>query len=160
MITAALAALDPGVRFNKDDMKMEVIAELVEAYEEEHSDKRTFGELMKIFNSLYSFVQLTIDTPSSHLAGMFPVLDLQMWVDKDNCLLYKFYSKPCSSRYVIPEKSAHSKRIKMCVLVEEGLRRMKNCSRRLDWEHRKGVMVEWARKLNRCGYPETYAIKS
>ena len=84
-ITAALAALDPGVKFNKDEMKMEAIDELVEADKEEHSDKRTFGELMKIANSLYSVVQLTIDTPSSHLAGTFPVLDLQMW---DNCLLY------------------------------------------------------------------------
>ena len=87
---------------------------------------------MKIANSLYSFVQLTIDTPSSHLAGTFPVLDLQMWVDKDNCLLYKFYAKPCSSKYVIPAKSAHSTRMKMCVLVEEGLLRMRNCSRKLD----------------------------
>ena len=45
--------------------------------------------------------------------------------------------------------------MKMSVLVEEGVRRMRNNSRGLDWNVRKGVMEEWARKLCRSGYPCT-----
>ena len=81
-ITAALVALDSGVRFNKDDTKMEVNKELEESDRQEPADKRTFKELSNIANTLFSFVQLTTDTPSSHQAGMCPVLDLQMWVDE------------------------------------------------------------------------------
>ena len=50
----------------------------------------------------------------------------------DGLIGYKFFSKPCASKFVIPEKSAHSKQMKMAVLVEEGLRRMRNCSRGLE----------------------------
>ena len=43
--------------------------------------------------------------------------------------------------------------MKMSVLVEEGLRRMRNCSRGMEWEERRKFMEEWARKLKRSGYP-------
>ena len=78
-----------------------------------------------------------------------------MFVGMDGTIMYKFYKKPCASKFVIPEKSAHSKQMKMSVLVEEGMRRMRNCSEGLDWEERRGIMEEWARKLRRSGYPAT-----
>ena len=56
---------------------------------------------------------------------------------------------------VIPYKSAHSKKMKMAVLVEEGLRRFRNTSRRLDSEKSRKVMANWSRKLKRSGYPVT-----
>ena len=86
---------------------------------------------------------------------MCPVLDLQVFVGNDGLIGYKFFSKPCASKFVIPEKSAHSKQMKMAVLVEEGLRRMRNCSRGLEWSVRKTIMEEWARKLRRSGYSVT-----
>ena len=49
---------------------------------------------------------------------------------------HHLFEKPCASKFVIPEALAHSKKMKMSVLVEEGVRRMRNCSRRLgddDW---------------------------
>ena len=98
---------------------MEVNKELEESDRQEPADKRTFTELSKIANTLYSFVQLTTDTPSSHQAGMCPVLDLQMWVNEEGQLMYKFYSKQCSSKFVIPAESAHSKQMKMSVFVEK-----------------------------------------
>ena len=97
---------------------MEIVTELVVSDMQEHDDHRTFTELSKIANTLYSFVQLTTDTPSSHQAGRCPVLDLQLSVDQEGQLKYKFYSKQCSSKYVIPAMSAHSKKMNMSVLVE------------------------------------------
>ena len=39
------------------------------------------------------------------------------------------------------------------LMVEEGLRRMRNCSRGMEWQERRQIMEEWARKLKRSGYP-------
>ena len=134
---------------------MEIVAVLEELDREEHEDKRTFEELKKIANTVFDCVQFTYDTPSSHEAGMCPVLDLQVYIDQEDMIKYQFYSKPSACKFVIPSQSAHSKQMKMSVLVEEGVRRMRNNSRGLDWHVRKEVMEEWARKLRRSGYPCT-----
>ena len=39
--------------------------------------------------------------------------------------------------------------------MEEGLRRLRNHSRGLDWERSRVVMAAWAMKLRRSGYPAT-----
>ena len=73
----------------------------------------------------------------------------------NNQIFHEFYEKPCASKMVIPYKSAHSRKMKMAVLVEEVVRRMRNASRGLDAEVTRRVMAEWSRKLRRSGYPET-----
>ena len=70
-------------------------------------------------------------------------------------MVHEFYEKPWASKMVIPYKSAHSKKMKMAVLVEEGLRRLRNTSRGLDAEKSRKVMANWSRKLRRSGYPAT-----
>ena len=85
-----------------------------------------------------------------------PVLDLQVYVGEDGLLKYEFYEKPRSSRLAIPARSAHSKQQKLSVMVEEGLRRLRNNSQGLEWEVRRRCMEKWARKLQRSGYPATF----
>ena len=156
-ITDVLAALAPGVRFDKAKNKMVKVLELVEADQLVAEDTRTMEELRKISNTVFRCVQFTVDCPSSHQAGMVPVLDLQMFVE-DGLVKYHFFEKPCASKFAIPEASAHSKKMKMLVLVEEGVRRMRNCSRRLgedDWRVRRKVLEGWSMKLKRSGYPAT-----
>ena len=62
-------------------------------------------------------------------------------------LVHDFYEKPCASKFVIPHTSAHSKKMKMAVLVEEGVRRLRNASPGLEWERSRSVMEKWSRKL-------------
>ena len=45
--------------------------------------------------------------------------------------------------------------MKMSVLVEEGVRRLRNCSRGMDWEVSRKVMASCSQKLRRSGYPTT-----
>ena len=45
--------------------------------------------------------------------------------------------------------------MKMSVLVEEGLRRLRNNSLGLGWESSRKVMEKWSHKLRRSGYPES-----
>ena len=76
----------------------------------------------------------------------------------DGSVNYFFYEKPCTAKVVIPKVLAHSKRMRMSVLVEEGVRRMRNCSKRLGnegWPVRVGILEKWCMKLRRSGYPVT-----
>lgn len=59
-------------------------------------------------------------------------------------------------KFVIPYQSAHSKKMKLSVMVEEGVRRLRNNSQGMDWETIRSMMEEWSRKLRRSGYPETF----
>ena len=155
--TVALKALDAGVRFDAEKIKMVVVPDLVEGDLEIPEDIRTMNELKKIANTVYNCVQFTYDCPSKYVGkeGEMPVLDVQMNVEEDS-IKYEFYEKPCASGLAIPASSAHSKQMKLSVMVEEGLRRLRNNSRGLDWEKRRKVMEDWSRKLKRSGYKATF----
>ena len=154
-VTEIAKALDPGVRFDESQMKMVKIIELEESDMNVPEDERTMEELRKIANTIFKCVQFTTECPSGQENGKVPVLDLQLYVGEDGLVKHEHYEKPCTNDFVIPAKSAHSKKMKMSVLVEEGLRRLRNCSRGLDANVRKRVMTAWATKLRRSGYPET-----
>ena len=83
----------------------------------------------------------------------FNVSYLQLYVAEKDQIKYEFNEKPWENKYVIPAISAHSK-MKLWVLVEEGLRRLGNCSQGMAAEVRQGIMGRWARKLKRSRYPE------
>ena len=128
--------------------------ELVEQDKEVEDDSRTMNLLKSISNTITNCVQYTVDCPSLNTDGKVPVLDLKVSVEEGE-VVHDFYEKPCTSKFVIPYTSAHSRKMKMAVLVEEGLRRLRNTSRGLDWERSRVVMEEWSRKLKRSGYPAT-----
>ena len=76
--TDALAAIDPGVRF--DGKKLVKFDELVESDKAAAADERTMQILKEIGNSIYKCVQFRIDCPSLHPSGMVPILDLNVYV--------------------------------------------------------------------------------
>ena len=115
--TDVLVAVDPGVKF--DGEKLVKDNDKVEEDEQIPEDKRTMEILKDIANTIYKCVQFTVDCPSKYLDGKVPVLDLQVYT-RNNQIYHEFYEKPCASKMVIPYKSAHSRRMKMTVLVEEG----------------------------------------
>ena len=154
-VTEIAKAIDPGVRFDETKSKMVKIAELVESDREVPEDERTMEELRKIANTIFKCVQFTTECPSGQEEGKVPVLDLKLYVGEDGLVKHEHYEKPCANDFVIPENSAHGKKMRMSVLVEEGLRRLRNCSRGLDAGVRKKVMKAWAMKLRRSGYPVT-----
>ena len=147
-----MASVEPGVRY--DGEKLVRIEELVEEDEAIEEDLRTMNLLKTIANDITECVQFTVDCPSLNQDGRVPVLDLGVSVE-DGQVVHDHYEKPCASKFVIPFNSAHSRKMKMAVLVEEGLRRLRNTSRGLDWERSRVVMERWSRKLRRSGYPAT-----
>ena len=81
-------------------------------------------------------------------------MDLQVY-NENNRIIHTFFEKPVACKVTLPYSSAHSMKMKMAVLVEEGIRRMRNNSRGLDWEVRRNVMAQFSMKMRRSGYPET-----
>ena len=86
--------------------------------------------------------------------GRLAVLDLELEV-KNGRIEHGYFEKACTSEVVIPYTSAHSRKMKMSIMVEEGVRRLRNAARGLDWERSRAVMETWSRKLRRSGYPAT-----
>ena len=150
--TEGLAALEPGVKF--EGGKLVIDEDKVEEDKAKADDLRTFEVLKDIGNSFFDCIQFTIDVPSLNENGRLPVLDLNLRV-ANNKFEHEFFQKTCTSEMLIPYTSAHSRKMKMSVLVEERVRRLRNHSRGLDWERSRQVMEEWSRKLRRSGYPET-----
>ena len=74
---------------------------------------------------------------------------------KNGRIEHGYFEKACTSEVVIPYTSAHSRKMKMSIMVEEGVRRLRNAARGLDWERSRAVMETWSRKLRRSGYPAT-----
>ena len=148
----ALVSLDPGVRF--EDGKLLVREDLVEEDKNIPGDERTMNVLKEIADQVYKCVEFTVDYPSTHLEKSVPVLDLRVYSEGGQ-ILHKFYEKPCASRMVIPHKSAHSRKMKMAVLVKKGIPRLRNHSRGQEWECNRKVMESWSHKLRRIGYPAT-----
>ena len=115
---------------------------------------RAMNVFKDIGNSIYNCMQFTIDCPTFHPSGMVPIVDLQVYTEK-NPLVHNFFEKPVASKETIPYGSAYSLKMKMAVFVEEGMRRMMKMSIGLEWEHRRKVRTQFSIKLRRSGYPET-----
>ena len=88
----------------------------------EERTSRTIGE---IANTIDSNIQVTIDRPGNNRNGKVPILDIEVWVDRDsNRIGHSFYRKPIASKYVIMQRSAMPQSTKRNTLFQEGLKRV------------------------------------
>ena len=69
------------------------------------------------------------DIPENHSDGRLPMLDLKLYTCETGPFLrHSFYKKEVSSRYLIPYNSALPENVKRPILIQEGLRRVRNIS--------------------------------
>ena len=102
-----MKGLDPGVRYNIDEDKMEVKNELIENDRNIPEDERTMKELEKIGSSIHPSIKTTSDYPSKSVDNKMPLLDLKIWSENDS-VRFAYYEKPTNSKFTIPVQSAHS----------------------------------------------------
>ena len=96
------------------------------------SDQRTMREVVKMANSITNIVQFTGDCPSLNLSGKMPLLDLQVWVDK-NKLWYKHFRNPMANPLLMMNISAMPDIIKRTALTQEVVRIRRNTHPELPW---------------------------
>ena len=82
---------------------------------------RIFGE---IANSIDPAIQVEIDFPSKKADKMMPILDMQMAMDANNLVKYKFYRKPQSNKYTMMARSALSNKTKRSTLTDMAMTRL------------------------------------
>ena len=73
---------------------------------------------------------MEVDTPENHTNLKLPILDTSMWLES-NCgvtrIRHEFYKKPMSSEHVTWKRSALGKKQIRDILVQDLVRRLRNC---------------------------------
>ena len=125
--------------------------------EQEEGDKRLAEILCDIANNVMGCIKMEADWPSRNENKKLPILDMEVWTDENGIILYSHYEKPMKLKTVINSKSAHPAACKRGVHTQEILRRIFNCSRRLDWEQETVPFLdEYMLRMKRAGYSQTY----
>ena len=126
----------PGQTLKPEEKKdTQGIAEEMNARERTQGDedKHTASIYRMIANScLPNSIKMKEDTCFHHGNGRLPILDTEMWMEGGK-IVHSHYSKPMASMEVLLARSAMSLASKMDILVQEGGRRIRNCSLDLDW---------------------------
>jgi hypothetical protein len=149
------SVLPLGTRYDAENDKLAINQNEIEGDRRMEPDLRTFTIIQEVANTIWPEIQWTMDVPSNHTHGMMPMLDTQVGV-RGNQVYFEFYEKAVNTPYCIPERSAHSWRIKRSSLVQEGVRRMLNTSRNTSALTRKDIMERWDKKLRYSGYKSRF----
>ena len=124
----------------------------------EEAEEQTMERIKTTANSIHWSVQVTVDCPSKHHDQRMPILDTKQWLDEvevrgvmKHQILYSYYEKEMSSKYVLHKESAISRGSKINILVNELLRVMRNTSLRLDQKERDKHVHHFVNKMQFSG---------
>ena len=134
---------------------MEIVQEMIEADMQTPPDQRTGKLYQQVANSILPMIQLELDCPSLHPNNKIPVLDLEIWMDK-NQMKHQFYRKPMANTRMVLNSSALSSGSKRAILMEEAMRRLRNMSLDLPWDDKVEHMNTFSLDLMESGYPENF----
>ena len=102
-------------------------------------------------------IQMEDEYPSKSDNNRLAILDLEVWKDDHNFIVYRHYEKKVASRKVLHANSAQSAACKKSVHVQEVLRRLLNCSEKLDWDIEVvPVITDYMVRLKIAGYNQGY----
>ena len=87
-----------------------------------------------------------------------PLLDIQVKTER-NQVIYKFYSKPMSTPFVMLANSAMPDKMKRNCLVQDAIRRLRNTKRELPWSLKASVLSEFSNKMMLSGYSEKFRLE-
>ena len=144
-----------GARYDKETKK--IVIDQEEGEPEREPDERLAKVLLDIANDVMECIQMEADWPTKNDDKRLPILDMKVWTGEEGDVMYTHYEKPVCSKTVLNSMSAHSSSCKRSVHIQEVLRRLLNCSKRLKWEDEAVPAVnEYMRRLKAAGYSERY----
>ena len=115
----------------KFDEKSDTLIEDEENDLTTENDEYSLNIVRAIADSCIPMLKWTSDTISQNTTRYLPVLDLELFVfEKEGRqqIGHKYYSKPMSNKQLISMSSAMPIKMKINILIEEGLRRIRNTS--------------------------------
>ena len=99
---------------------------------------------------------VTVDFPSNNPDNKMPILDLKVWIDPEtNKIVHEHYRKPVSYRGIIWYNSGIPMSMKKNIILNEGLRRLSNCSPEMDMDSK----LYWLSELNLFMLQAGYSIR-
>ena len=113
--------------------------------------EKTTEILKEVMNGICGWLVLTMEMELM-FNGTLPTLDLQIWVNESNKILYKYYEKPTTPITVLHARSAIPEATIRATLNQEMIRRMTNTSELVDEESRIIIVDEYAQKLINSEY--------
>ena len=143
-----------GAKYDVQKEEMVIDEDLRDIEEEE--DARIARVLLDIANTVMPCITMEADWPSKNSKKKLPILDMEVWMSEGN-ILYSHYEKPMSCRSILNYQSAHSAICKKGVHTQEVIRRMLNCSRKLNWETETVPFInDYMMRMKEAGYDESY----
>ena len=118
-------------------------------------DELAANILQTIANCISPMIELEVDFPSNYGDGKMPILDVKVWkevgVNGETVIRHKFYKKPMASRITLRADTAYPVSQMRAIMVEEVLRRLRNCSPERTWEEKGRHLSEFAQSLKVSG---------
>ena len=107
-------------------------------------EKEIMEKIKVIAHSIHESISVEVDYPSNHPNKRLPILDTEMWIEEIDVngtpkhqILYSYYEKEMSSKYLIHKRSALSNQSKINILTNDLVRVMKNTSLQVKDEERR-----------------------
>ena len=148
-----------------DDINMIVIPpELIEEEEDDQNENIDIAEKVgllckKLADQENEMLIFEEDLGKRYTDGKLPILDLKVWIEKTEeevKIKHEFYKKPMASRYTLREGTAYPKSKLRAVMIEEVMRRLRNCSPEMSWEKKGIFLSELAEEMMNSGHNETF----
>ena len=147
----------PDTRFI--DGRLVVVPTCVEEDELLPKDKVVGKLLRDIANSISPMLQFEEDVASNYQDGRLPILDLKVWLEHDSnssMIRHSFYKKPMASKLALLARTAMPTSQIRAVMVEEVLRRLRNCDPEASWGERGGHLTTYALSMLAAGHTEHF----
>ena len=136
---------------------------IVDDFKEDTTDKEVVQKISEIADTIDPCIRTTYDYCSNYADGRVPMLDLKIWIGKDDNnewkILHTHYMKDVSSRFLIHARSSHPSNMKTNVLVNEGLRILRNCNIHLGWEEARKHLQYFVQRMQYSGYSQEMRAK-
>ena len=113
--------------------------------------KKTTDILEQAMNNICSWLVLTMETEEM-FGGVLPTLDLEIWINAENMVLYQYYEKSMTPAMVLHKRSAMPEGTRRATLNQELVRRMINTSELVPIEKRLEIVDKYAGKLLNSEY--------
>ena len=115
--------------------------------------ERTMRELVKAMDSLLSFIQFEGECSDMFGDNRLPTLDTAIWYcESSNQVMFSFFEKPTCPQTVIQKDTALNESSVRATLVQEVIRRMKNCSLNLPMAEKQEILSVFSQKMLNSGH--------
>ena len=149
----ALIAPPLGTRFENN--KLIICPEKIAEDEQQPRSIVVSNLLKEVANSISPMLQFEVDVGSNYNDDRLPILDLKVW-KVGHTIRHEFYKKNMASKATLRAGTAYPTSQIRAIMVEEVLRRLRNCSPESTWIEKGKHLTEFALSLKCSGHSEHF----